>query len=315
MYAGVGTPPKDPTSTGGHDQTEQAQAQITAAVVASGKDHHYENMDNQNGRPGQGQSQAIIESNTNATAAVLSSGHDQTGQGQSQATCKALEAGNLSYGTGPTASKLNSLYKVVGQSQAIIEPNTNTTAAVVSSGQDHHYENMDIQNDRTGQGQTQTMHESNTNTTADVVSSGHDQTGQGQSQAIRKDPEAGNLSYGTGPTVSELNSLYKVVGQYQSIIKSNTNTTTAVITSGHDQTGHRQSQSIIESNTNTTAAVVTSGHDQTGHGQSQGITDSNTNTTAVVVTNGQDQTGHRQSQSITESNTNTTAAVVTSGQD
>ncbi|KAI8510181.1 hypothetical protein Bbelb_126090 [Branchiostoma belcheri] len=122
----------------------------------------------------------------------------------------------------------------------------------------------------------------------------------------------------------------------------------------HDQTGQGQSRAITASNTNTTTAVVASGHDdhltvyensdqhnpsdhdhhyensdqyRTGQSsQTQAITASNKNTTAsTVVTSGHDQEyedmnqhnkkGQGQSRAITASNTNTTATVVTSGDD
>eukprot|EP00058_Branchiostoma_floridae_P007289 XP_002592777.1 hypothetical protein BRAFLDRAFT_65356 [Branchiostoma floridae] len=266
-----------------------------AAVVTSGHD-----------QTGQGQSQAITESNPNTTAAVEASDHGQfTGQGHPQAI---IEFKNPLYGTGQMGSMQSPLYKVVGQSQAITEPNPNTTTSVEAS--DH--------------GQP---------------------TGQDQSRAII---EVKNQSYGTGQMGSMQSPLYKVVGQYQAITQSNQNTTAAVITSGldqqyedmapqHNQTGQGQSQAITESNTNTTAAVITSGldqqyedmapqHNQTGQGQFQATTESNKSTTAAVMTSGLDQqyedmapqhnqTGQVQSQAITESNTNTPGAVMTSGHD
>ncbi|KAI8500347.1 Bax inhibitor 1 [Branchiostoma belcheri] len=127
--------------------------------MASGDDQ-YEDMDNPRVKTGQGQSQA-----NPSTATVTSSSHDRTGQGQSQGSTESLDERNLSYGTGPTASQLNSLYKAVTQSQTI----TNT---------------------------------------AMVMASGHGQTGQGQYQAIAESVDARNLSYGTGPTASQQNSVY-----------------------------------------------------------------------------------------------------------
>eukprot|EP00058_Branchiostoma_floridae_P002670 XP_002588158.1 hypothetical protein BRAFLDRAFT_68796 [Branchiostoma floridae] len=188
------------------------------------------------------------------------------------------------------------------QGRAITEPNTNTTAAVVTSGQS-----------QTGQGQSQAITECNTNTTATVVtsSSGHEQRRQtSQSQAIIESFDAKHLCYDTRPNVSQVNSLYENVA----ITESKTSTTAAVVTSGQSQTGQGQSQTIIsesfdskylsydtrpnvsqlnpmyenvaisESKTNTTAAVVTSGQSQTGQGQPQAIAESNPNTTAAVVT-------------------------------
>ncbi|CAH1233906.1 Hypp848 [Branchiostoma lanceolatum] len=175
--------------------------------------------------------------------------HDQTGQGQCQVNTESSCARNKSYGTGPSASQLNSMYKCVGQYQAIITSNkdTNTTAAVVASGLDHQHGNID-QHIKAGQGQSQTNSRSNTNTTAAaVVSSGqdhqyedmnqHDQTGQGQSQAIAE---------------------------------SNTNTTAAVVASGHN---HQYED-------------IDNQHNQAGQGQSQANSKPNTNTTAAVGANG-----------------------------
>eukprot|EP00058_Branchiostoma_floridae_P025685 XP_002611175.1 hypothetical protein BRAFLDRAFT_88426 [Branchiostoma floridae] len=81
-----------------------------------------------------------------------------------------------------------------GQSQTITQSNLNTTAALMTSGHDHQYEDIDKQHNQTGQGQSQTITQSNLNTTAAVMTSGHDhqyedvdkqlnQTRQGQSQA------------------------------------------------------------------------------------------------------------------------------------
>ncbi|XP_019639358.1 PREDICTED: cell wall protein IFF6-like, partial [Branchiostoma belcheri] len=200
--------------------------------MASGHDH-----------TGQDQSQAIVESNTNTTATVSTSGDDQTGQGQCQAVTESLDARNLLYGTEPTASEHNCVYKAVPQSQNI----TNTAA---------------------------------------VMTSGHDQTGPSQYVAIAESLDERNISYGTGPTASQLNSQYK---------------TATVMTSGHDNTRQGQSQANTGSNSNTTATVMTSGHDQTGQGQSQANTGSNSNTTATVMTSGHDQTGQGQSQANDQS--------------
>ncbi|KAI8506636.1 hypothetical protein Bbelb_160630 [Branchiostoma belcheri] len=194
-----------------------------------------------------------------------------------------------------------------GQSQAITEFNTNTTT-VMTNGDDHQYEDIDNHRVEAGQGQCQVITESNTNTSATVMTSGHDQTGQGQSQVITES------NTNTTATVMTSGHDQTGQGQSQVITESNTNATATVMTSGHDQTGQGQSQVITESNTNTTATVMTSGHDQTGQatvmtsghdqtgqGQSQVITESNTNTTATVMTSGHDQTGKGQSQAIVES--------------
>eukprot|EP00058_Branchiostoma_floridae_P005223 XP_002590711.1 hypothetical protein BRAFLDRAFT_89517 [Branchiostoma floridae] len=129
MYPSVGTPPKDPQSTIGHDQTEQGQSQASntfntknaATVVTSSHDHQYENVDAPRHQTDPGVYKSV---------------------GQSQAVTESLGATNKSYGTGPTTSKTNTLYKEVGQYQAIAKPNinANSTAPIEDSGQDHMYE-------------------------------------------------------------------------------------------------------------------------------------------------------------------------------
>ncbi|XP_066289169.1 leucine-rich repeat-containing protein 15-like [Branchiostoma lanceolatum] len=217
--------------------------------------------------------------------------------------------------------------------------NTNTTA---NSGHDHQYEDVDKQHNQTGHSQAITK--PNTNTTAAVVTKAITEsytnntpavkvsgTGPVQTvyQAITESLDTSNPSYNTVPTASnsKLDSLYKDVGQYQAIGKSNKNTSTASLTSGHDQTGQGQSQAITESNTNTTAAV-TSGNGQIGQGQCQANTQSlkvgnlshdqvlptlQPNTTYVEVgtppkgptsaeiSSGHDQTGQGQSLANTQS--------------
>ncbi|XP_019627715.1 PREDICTED: uncharacterized protein LOC109472388 [Branchiostoma belcheri] len=102
------------------------------SVMASDQDHQYEDIDNHQDQTGQGQFQTITESTTNTTATqhsvykdvdqsqtttsiatVMTSGHDQTGQGQYQAINESLDARNLSYGTRPTALRVNSVYTKV----------------------------------------------------------------------------------------------------------------------------------------------------------------------------------------------------------
>ncbi|KAI8517143.1 hypothetical protein Bbelb_057240 [Branchiostoma belcheri] len=243
------------------------------SVLASDDDHQYDDIDN----PGQGQSQANTASTTNTTATVMTSGDDQTGQGQSQA--------NTASTTNTTATVMTSGDDQTGQgqSQANTASTTNTTATVMTSGDDHRYEDIDSNHDQTGQGQSQANTVSNTNSTATVMASGDDQTGQGQYQPLMKSNTTdtvmtsghtqtgqgqyeanveslgtGNLSYGTGPTSSQLNTLYK---------------TATVMARGHDQIGQGQSQTTTASNTNTTATVMTRGHDNIGHGQSHANSD------------------------------------------
>ncbi|XP_019633287.1 PREDICTED: uncharacterized protein LOC109476725, partial [Branchiostoma belcheri] len=240
------------------------------AVMASGDDHQYENVDCPRVKIGQGQSQAIVRSHTNTTATVMTSGDDQTGQGQSQA--------NTESNTNSTA-----VCMYAGEGNAAV--------SVMAIGDDHQYEDIDNHHVRRGKGQS-----TNINTTATA--------GQGQSQTNTGISDARNLSYGTGQTASQLNSLYKHKTATEMDTESNTNTTATVMTSDHyyrcedidgnsvkTEQGQGQSQALCESNPNTTAPVLTSGHDQTGQGQSQTNTESNPNTTAPVLTSGHDQTG------------------------
>ncbi|KAI8495067.1 Bax inhibitor 1 [Branchiostoma belcheri] len=210
MYGGMETPQNNLTGTSCNNQTGQGQSQVvsesntntTATVVTSGDDQAGQGQSQANtasntnttatvmasgdDQAGQGQSQANTESNTNTTATVMVSGNDQTGQGQSQAVTESLDVRNLSYGTGQTASRQNSVYEAVTQSQTI----TNT-AVVMTSG-----------DDQTGQGQSQAITESlnarnlsygtgptasklnSVYKTATVMTSGQDQTEQCQSQAL-----------------------------------------------------------------------------------------------------------------------------------
>ncbi|KAI8479846.1 hypothetical protein Bbelb_424150 [Branchiostoma belcheri] len=135
-----------------HDQTGQEQQ--TSIEMASGDDHQYEDIDNHHGQTGQGKFQAIYETNTNTTAAVIHvasghdnneymnqqnqtgqgqcpaitdaepdtkpteiiSGHDQTRQGPYQAVTQSLDVKNPTYTTTPSVSQpLHSLYTGVGQ--------------------------------------------------------------------------------------------------------------------------------------------------------------------------------------------------------
>ncbi|KAI8490591.1 Bax inhibitor 1 [Branchiostoma belcheri] len=289
-----------------HDQTRQRQSQAitesntntTETVMTSADDHK-----------GQGQYQDLIKVNTNAKAIVMTCGRDQTGQGQSQTSVDDRQYEDTD------APRVNTRR---AKFQAIAESNIKTTATVMSSGQD-----------QTGQGQSQAIVESNTNTIATVSTSGDDQTGQGQGQAVTESFDVRNLFYGTEPTASEHNCVYKAVTQSQTITN-----TAVVMTSGHDQTRQSQYVAIAESldernisycttgltasqlnSQYKTATVMTSGHDKTRHGQSQTNTGSTTNPTATVMTSGHDQTGQGQSQANTGSNTNTTATVMTSGHD
>eukprot|EP00058_Branchiostoma_floridae_P003101 XP_002588589.1 hypothetical protein BRAFLDRAFT_107528 [Branchiostoma floridae] len=197
-----------------HDQTGRCQHRAitspnkytTAAMVTSGHNHQYENMHSQKG---QSRLQAITESITNTTSAEIASGHGHP-----------YEDTNQHNQTGQ------------GQGQVITESNKNTTAAVVATCHGHQYVNVK-QHNLKGQGQCQVITESTTNTTAAVVTGDHDQTGRPeQAQPVTDPLDAKNASYGAGPISSNVNSMYKAVGQSQ----HTTNTTAAVVTGGHDQT-------------------------------------------------------------------------------
>eukprot|EP00058_Branchiostoma_floridae_P008463 XP_002593951.1 hypothetical protein BRAFLDRAFT_68615 [Branchiostoma floridae] len=317
-----------------HNQTGQGQSQANtepntntaATVVNCGNNNQYEDVDKQQNQAGQGQSQTKIKSldagnlaygtgpnasqlnslYTNTTAVVEASGNGQAGQGQSQAGTESLDIGNLSYGTGLTVSKLNSLYKVEDPCQAITQSNTNTTAAVVTSGHDQteqgqsqaNAESLTIgnlsHNEVLAALQPNTMYEDvktpQKDPTSTEMTSGHDQTGQGQSQTNAQSLKVGNLTHNEVLAALQPNSMYEDVKTPQK------DPTSTEMTSGHDQTGQGQSQiNIIQSlnvgnlthnevlaalqlNTmyedvktppkDPTSTEMTSGHDQTGQGQS-----------------------------------------------
>ncbi|KAI8503855.1 Bax inhibitor 1 [Branchiostoma belcheri] len=271
------------------------EGNAAVSVMASGDDHQYEDIDNHHVRRGKGQS--ITDTNINTTATVMTSGHDQAGQGQ-------------------TASQLNSLYKHNTATEMDTESNTNTTATVMTS--DHYYrcEDIDGNSVKTEQGQSKTITESNTNTTATVMTSGEDNIGQANAQS----PTIANMSRNEVLAALQPNPMYVDV-------KHPTSTEMA---SGHDQTGQDQSQTNIQSlkvgdlsydevlaalQPNTMYVDVEHNYSETGQGQSQPLGESNPKTTATVMTSGHDQAGQGQSQTNTESSTNTTATVMTSGHD
>eukprot|EP00058_Branchiostoma_floridae_P005196 XP_002590684.1 hypothetical protein BRAFLDRAFT_89485 [Branchiostoma floridae] len=210
----------------------------TAAVVTSDHDHQYEDVDKQHDQTGQGQSQVITKSNTNTTAALMTSDHDhqyedvdKQGQGQSQAITKSDTITTAALMTSDHDHQYEDVDKQgQGQSQAITKSDTITTAALMTSDHDHQYEDVDKQN-QTDRASPRPITKSNTITTANLVTSGHDQqyssvdtqqdhTDQGQSQAVTESLDARNRSYGTGPTASQPNSLYKCVGQSQAVTES-----------------------------------------------------------------------------------------------
>ncbi|KAI8493344.1 Bax inhibitor 1 [Branchiostoma belcheri] len=281
--------PRGKTGQGQPQAITEFTTNTKAIVLPSGDDHQYENIDKPIVKAGQGQSQANTEINTNTTAIGMTSGHDQIWQGQSQAVTESLDVKNRSYGTGRTASKLNSLYKTAnvitsgqeqsgqGQSQAKTESNTNTTATGMTSG-----------NDQTGQGQSQAITESNTSTTSTVMTSGHDNIGQGQSQANAQSPTVANLSRNKVLAALQPNTM-----NVKTPLKHEASTE---MVSGHDQTGQDQSRAKIQSlkvgilshnevlaalqpnpmyvdvktpPKNEASTEMVSGHDQTGQDQSK----------------------------------------------
>ncbi|KAI8484575.1 Leucine-rich repeats, typical (most populated) sub-containing protein [Branchiostoma belcheri] len=305
----------------------ESNTNATATVMASGDDHQYEDIDNPRVKTGQGQSQANAESSTNTTATVMTSGHDQTGQSQSQAnaesstnnTATVMTSGHDQTGQSQSQANIQSL-KVGSLSNnkvlAALQPNP-MYVDVKTLPKDDASTDIANSNDQTGKGQSQAVTESldvrnlsygtgptgsqqnsvykavtqsqTITNTAVVMTCGNVQTGQGQYQAITESLDARNLSYGTGPTASQLNSVYR---------------TATVMSSGQDQSEQGQSQVITESNTNTTATVMAIDHyfqyDDFENKAKQG--QSNTNTTATVMTSGQDDIGQANAQSPTIAN-------------
>ncbi|KAI8485156.1 hypothetical protein Bbelb_370810 [Branchiostoma belcheri] len=239
MYAGEGTTagsvmasvddhqyedidkPRVKTGQGQSRAITESNTNTTDTVVVTGDDHQYEDIDNHHVK-----SQSITESNTNTTATVhvVVTGHDQTGQGQSQTNTESLDARNLSYATGPTAAQLNSLYKTA----------TEMVTGDDQTGQSQyeaHTEPLDARNASYGTRPTAAQLNSMYKTATEMVT-GDDQTGQGQFQANTESLGARNLSYATGSTAAQLNSMYK---------------TATEMVSGDDQTGQSQFQANTES--------------------------------------------------------------------
>ncbi|XP_019643701.1 PREDICTED: uncharacterized protein LOC109484776 [Branchiostoma belcheri] len=202
MYAGVGTSLTSQTASG-HDQTGQGQSQ---AIAESTRNTMATVTASIRDQTGQRQPRAISKSNTNATATIMASIYDQTGQGQSHADQKFLEV----------RSNKDNCDHQAGQGQP---PSHNEILAALKPNAMY-----------AGVGTSLTSQ----------TASGHDQTGQGQSQAIAE---------------------------------STRNTMATVMTSIYN-TGQGQSQAITDSNTNPKATVMTSIYNQTGQGQSQAITES-----------------------------------------
>ncbi|KAI8500329.1 corticospinal neuron axon guidance through spinal cord [Branchiostoma belcheri] len=260
MYAGEGTPQKDPKSTdmvSCDRQARQGQPQAitesitntTVSVMASDDDHQDDDFDSHRFEIGQGQPQSNTESNiNNTTTKMASDDHHQY-----------EDVDKHCFKTGLSNTESNK--------------NNTTTVMNSTSGDDHTRQGqsqtitkfLDARNQCYGTGPTAPQLNS-LYTTDTAVISGREHTGQDQSTI--KSLDARNQSYGSVPTDSQLNSLYTTgTAMSQTIAEPNTNTTATVMTSGDDQTGQGQSEPITESNTNTAATVMTSGHDQTGQGQ------------------------------------------------
>eukprot|EP00058_Branchiostoma_floridae_P005189 XP_002590677.1 hypothetical protein BRAFLDRAFT_89478 [Branchiostoma floridae] len=151
--------------------------------------------------------------------------HGQTARGQSHTSTKINS--NVSAGAMTSGEDIHTQHDQIGQGHSHATPESNTksttkstSATVVTSGDDHQYEEVDKHDDQTGQDQSQAITKINSNTTSTEVSTAHDhqykdtdnqhdQTGQGQSQAIADSLDARNESYGTGPTALQPNPLYK----------------------------------------------------------------------------------------------------------
>eukprot|EP00058_Branchiostoma_floridae_P026530 XP_002612021.1 hypothetical protein BRAFLDRAFT_86992 [Branchiostoma floridae] len=242
-----------------------------SAVVPSGNDDQYEDIDTPNSHPGQnqaqtgihnkilralmpnplygktqqGQSQASREFNTNNTATVyaMTSGHDhqyedanthhvqEKSQADTQNKVLAAAKPNPMYASEGTPP--NDPKCTIGHDQTSTKFNTNNTATVVTSGHGHQYEDVDTQY------QTE--------------------------QALVESLGAENKAYGTARTALQTNNLYKAVGLYQGI----TNSTAPIEDTGHDHMYEDMKQHNIRAGQGhtlatigsyTTATAMTSGH-------------------------------------------------------
>ncbi|KAI8503382.1 hypothetical protein Bbelb_192030 [Branchiostoma belcheri] len=258
-----------------HVKTGQVQSptlpesNTNATAMTSGDDHQYEDVDNNHVKTGQVQSPALPESNTNATEEAMTSGSDhqyedvdnnhvKTGQAQSPTLPESnTNATAMTSGDDHQYEDVDNNHVKTDQVQSPTLPESNTNATAMTSGDDHQYEDVDKHHDQTGQGQSPALPESNTNATAEAmtysgsdhqyedINNHYDQTRQGQSKAISGFLDARNLSYGTGPTVSQQNDMCKV--HSRDLTESNTNNIASVMASSHCQTKQVQSQAITKS--------------------------------------------------------------------
>ncbi|XP_019623307.1 PREDICTED: uncharacterized protein LOC109469239 [Branchiostoma belcheri] len=218
MYVGAKSPPKDPASTeiaSGHDQTEQGQGQSQARPEAS-------DMIN----PMCDALLAALQANPmyvgvntlskDPASTEIASGYDQIGQGQSQTnTVQSLDIRNL---------LRDALFSLLQSNPMYVDVKT-------------------LPKDPAS---------------ADLAS-GHDQTGQGQSQDLTQSFNIGNL-----PRDALLAALQPNL-MYESAKTSPKDQTSTEIASGHDQTGQGQYQSLIKPDSNTTGAEMANGS-ETGQG-------------------------------------------------
>ncbi|XP_019617828.1 PREDICTED: leucine-rich repeat and fibronectin type III domain-containing protein 1-like protein, partial [Branchiostoma belcheri] len=130
----------------------------TNAVISVSTSSH----DNQY-KTGQGQAQTNIQSPKAANLSDMLAALKPN----------AMHAGNETPNRNTTATEMTSGDDQTeqGQSQAITESNRNTTATEMTSGDDQ-YEDIDNPRVKTGRGQSQAITESNTNTTGIVMTSG-----------------------------------------------------------------------------------------------------------------------------------------------
>ncbi|KAI8497989.1 hypothetical protein Bbelb_239330 [Branchiostoma belcheri] len=118
----------------GHELAGFAQNAMRVGLETTPKQVEAARLAISHNMAGKSQSRTNTESNTNTTATVMRSGHDQAGQDQCPGIPESLDARNRSYGTGPTALQANSRYKTAtvmtcgnvqtGQSQSNPEATT-----------------------------------------------------------------------------------------------------------------------------------------------------------------------------------------------
>ncbi|KAI8484406.1 Bax inhibitor 1 [Branchiostoma belcheri] len=216
MYAGVETPPNDQTSTEmacGHDQTGQAQSQDNIQSIRFGN----LSLDDVLAALRPNPMYAGVETPPNdQTSTEMACGHDQKGQDQSQTNIQSVKLENLSLDevlaafrphsmharvetppNHPASTEMASGHGETGQAQAQIQSIRfgNLSLNEVIAALRPNYMHAGVE--------TPPNHPASTE-----MASGHDQTGQGQSHTTTESLDARNFAYGSGPTVSQVNSLY-----------------------------------------------------------------------------------------------------------